>query len=145
MAYNPGDMVVAILSLCPGLRNTVDFEVADLGDGNGPFLAHWYNKSVAQPTKAQIEAVDTDALIAAQATVLPQDIVAQLTADDMTKIQAAISSDATKALLWYAMVAQRDPMVVGNARFRAGWAALLSVLGQDRLNAIAAALGVTVH
>jgi hypothetical protein len=79
-------------------------------------------------------------------TVLPQDLMAQFTPADMTKIMAAISADATgqKALLWYAMIAQRDPMELKNARFQAGWNALIGALGSDRMNAIAAALGISM-
>ena len=64
----------------------------------------------------------------------------------MTKIMGAVTADATgqTALLWYAMVVHRDPMVVTNARVKQGWQALVSVLGTDRTNAIAAALGVTI-
>ena len=79
-------------------------------------------------------------------TFLPQDLMAQFTPADMTKIMGAVTADATgqTALLWYAMVANRDPMVVTNARVKQGWQALVSVLGTDRTNAIAAALGVTI-
>jgi len=41
------------------------------------------------------------------------------------------------------MLAQRDPMVVTNARFQAGWAALIQVLGQP-LGTIATALGLII-
>ena len=39
---------------------------------------------------------------------------------------------------------QRDPMVVQNARFQAGWAALVQVLGQPRMSMIATALGLAI-
>jgi hypothetical protein len=77
-------------------------------------------------------------------SVLPQDMIAQFTAADATKIRAAVEANAQFWLLWSAMTAQRDPMVVTNARFLAGWSALVQVLGADRMAAIAAALGVTV-
>jgi len=35
-------------------------------------------------------------------------------------------------------------MEVTNARFQSGWSALVTVLGQTRMNAIATALNVTV-
>jgi len=35
-------------------------------------------------------------------------------------------------------------MIVTNARFLAGWSALVTVLGQARMTAIASALNVTV-
>src|SRR5258708_4535794 len=58
-------------------------------------------------------------------TVLSQDLMALFTTADMTAIQTAISGNAQFLQLWYAMLAQRDPMMVRNARFLAGWAALV--------------------
>lgn len=75
-------------------------------------------------------------------TVLPQDLMAQFTAMDAAAIQTAVAANVQFWLLWSAMTAQRDPMVVSNARFLAGWAALVQVLGQPRMTAIATALGV---
>lgn len=77
-------------------------------------------------------------------SVLPQDLMAQFTADDATKIRAAVDTSAQFWLLWSAMQAQKDPMLVTNARFLAGWSALIQVIGADRMQAIATALGVTV-
>jgi hypothetical protein len=76
--------------------------------------------------------------------VLPQHLMAQFTADDAAAIQSAISGNVQFWLLWQAMTAQKDPMVVTNARFLAGWNALVQVLGQARMDAIATALGVTI-
>lgn len=76
--------------------------------------------------------------------VLPQDLMAQFTQTDATAIQTAIAGNIQFWLLWNSMVAQRDPMQVTNARFKSGWSALVSVLGQPRMDAIASALGVTV-
>ena len=76
--------------------------------------------------------------------MLSQDIMAQFTADDATKIQAAISGNVQFWLLWSAFQAQSDPMVVTNARFQAGWSALITVLGAPRMTAIATALGTAV-
>lgn len=78
--------------------------------------------------------------------VLSQDLVAQLTTDDAGKIQAAISAPGNTQLwlLWQSLTAQRDPMLVNNARFKAGWSALIDVLGQARMDAIAVALGVSI-
>jgi hypothetical protein len=142
MAYNKKDFVAAVVSLRPGLVTNVDYECCDFGAG--PVIGFWHRDDVAQPTQAEIEAVDTDALVAAQATVLPQDLMAQLTADDVIKIQTAISGDVQFWLLWSAMLAQKDPMSVVSARFRQGWAALVQVLGQPRMTAISAALGITI-
>jgi hypothetical protein len=78
------------------------------------------------------------------ATILPQDLMAQFTAGDAGKIQTAVNGNAQQWLLWQAFTAQRDPMVVPGERFLAGWNALVGILGQDRMNAIAAALKITV-
>jgi hypothetical protein len=77
-------------------------------------------------------------------TVLSQDLMAQFTAADATAIQAAVAGNVQFWLLWQAMTAQRDPMLVTNARFVSGWAALVQVLGQPRMTAIATTLGVTI-
>lgn len=76
--------------------------------------------------------------------VLSQDLMAQFTADDLTKIKAAIDANIQFWGLWSAMQAQKDPMLVTNARFLAGWNALVQVLGQPRMDAIATALGVVI-
>ena len=77
-------------------------------------------------------------------TVLSQDLMAQFTADDATKIQTAISGNIQLWLLWSAMQAQSAPMHVTNDRFLAGWDALTQVLGGARMSEIAAALDVTI-
>jgi hypothetical protein len=142
VSYKPAQIYLAVQSLCPGLAAPKDFELADLNDGQGVRIARWYNTDVSQPTQEQIEAVDTDALLAEQTTVLPQDLMAQFTADDMAAIMAQVATTPQLALLWYSFVAQRDPMRVSNDRFKAGWSALGSILGQTRSAAIAAALGI---
>lgn len=78
--------------------------------------------------------------------VLSQDLVAQFTTDDAGKIQAAINAPGNTQLwlLWQSLTAQRDPIPVNGARFKAGWSALINVLGQARMDAIAVALRVTV-
>lgn len=78
-------------------------------------------------------------------SVLSQDIMAQFTAADATLIQAAVNSNVQFWLLWSAFQAQSDPMIVTNARFQTGWAALITVLGSARMAAIATALGITVQ
>jgi hypothetical protein len=75
------------------------------------------------------------------AELLSQDLMAQFTADDAAKIQAAVSGNAQFWLLWSTLHAQRDPMIVTNARFLTGWSALVTVLGPTRMNTIATALG----
>lgn len=77
-------------------------------------------------------------------SILPAELMAQFTVDDATRIQAAVNGNAQFWLLWSAMQAQSDPMLVGNARFLQGWGALTQVLGADRVSAIAKALKVTV-
>lgn len=77
-------------------------------------------------------------------TVLSQDLMAQFTADDAAKIQAAVTGNVQFWLLWSSLQAQKDPMFVTNARFLAGWSALVQVLGQPRMDAIATELKVTV-
>lgn len=146
MSYNPLYIDLAVQALCPGLVNHVDYTLSDKGDGNGPYISSWTTTKFSQPTMAQLQAVDTDALSAAMASFLPQDLFAQFTPADMVKITAAVAGDTTGQvqLLWYSLTAQKDRMVVGNARVKAGWAILVSVLGADRMNAIASALGVTV-
>lgn len=77
-------------------------------------------------------------------SILSQDLMAQFTAADATAIQVAVAANVQFWLLWSAMQAQKDPMIVTNARFLTGWNALVQVLGQPRMTAIAAALGVTI-
>jgi hypothetical protein len=77
-------------------------------------------------------------------SVLSQDLMAQFTADDATKIKAAVESNIQFWVLWFAMQAQKDQMIVTSARFLAGWAALTQVLGKDRMAQIATALNITV-
>lgn len=75
--------------------------------------------------------------------VSPQDLIAQFTDADIATIQTAIGSNSSYALLWYSMLAQGDPMVVTNTRFKAGWQALVTLLGDARMTAIADALNLT--
>ena len=79
---------------------------------------------------------------AAPITVTPQDLMAQLTAADIASIQSGVTSNSSYALLWYSMLAQRDPMDVTSTRFLSGWSSLVAILGQPRMNEIAAALNV---
>lgn len=146
MVYSPSHIDFAVQSLCPGLVNGADYVLSDHNDGNGPVISVWNTTKYPQPTVAQLEAVDTEAIVADLASFLPQDLFAQFTPADMVKITAAVAADTSgqTALLWYSLTAQRDRMVVGNARVRQGWAILVQVLGADRMNAIAAELGVTV-
>ena len=81
---------------------------------------------------------------AAPQSILSQDLMAQFTVADYTLIVAAIAATPAFGLLWVSLQAQGGPMIVTNARFLAGWSALVTVLGQARMTAIASALNVTV-
>ena len=94
----------------------------------------WSGGALSEPSLAPV----------VKTSVLPQDLMAQFTTDDATKIQAAIAGNVSFWLLWQAMTAQRDPMVITNDRFKAGWAALVDVLGAARMAVIAKTLDVTV-
>jgi hypothetical protein len=116
-------------------------------DGSGTIVGAFGN---LQPGYAEEQISTSDPAVVAflnppvtPQTVVPQDLMAQFTADDAAAIQTAIGSNAQFWLLWQAMTAQKDPMVVTNARFLAGWNALVQVLGQARMGAIAAALNIT--
>jgi|ERR1700730_1045197 len=76
--------------------------------------------------------------------ILSQDLMAQFTVADYSAIKTAIAANDQFGLLWSQMQAQKDPMLVTNARFLAGWNALVQVLGQPRMTAIATTLGVTI-
>lgn len=76
------------------------------------------------------------------AQILSQDLMAQFTTEDAAKIKDAVSNNTQLWLLWSAMQAQSNPMVVTNARFLAGWQALTSVLGSARMAEIATTLGI---
>jgi len=77
-------------------------------------------------------------------SVLSQDLMAQFSVADYTAIVSAVSANPALGLLWASLQAQHDPMIVTNARFQAGWSALVTVLGAPRMSAIATALGVTI-
>lgn len=114
-------------------------------NAQGAIIGSYANE---QPGYAEEFLADNDAALVAFLTppqsVMSQDLMAQFTAADATAIQAAIGANVQFWLLWSAMQAQRDPMIVTNARFLAGWNALVQVLGQPRMTAIATALGVTI-
>lgn len=124
-------IIDAISSLRPGAK-----WILRGGDISG---LEWLDEVQTAPTQVEI-----DAELLNLQEVLPQAMIAQFTPDDMLTVQTAISADNTKLLLWYSFLAQRDPMKVGNARFRAGWDSLVQTLGQQRMDAIATALGITI-
>ena len=126
----------ALQNLCPGAQ----------WYSTGPNYADivWVDTKQTMPTQAAFDAAVIAVSNPPPKTVLSQDLMAQFTAADAALIQTAVSGDVQFWLLWSAMQAQKDPMIVTNARFMAGWVALVQVLGQPRMTAIATALGITV-
>ncbi|UGY15098.1 hypothetical protein HAP48_0042340 [Bradyrhizobium septentrionale] len=114
------------------------------GDGYANIV--WMDTVQTIPTEDAFNAeyANQQAKLASNYLVAPQDLLAQLTAADIAAIQTAISSNPQAALLWFSLLAQRDPMDTTNDRFKAGWTTLVSVLGADRMSAIATALGITI-
>lgn len=116
MAYQSKDFVRAVLSLCPDLVPNVDFEACDFGEG--PVIGHWYRNDVAQPTQAEIEAVDTEAIpppVPVSATPR-QARLALLQAGLLDQAQAAVDAAGPAAkITWdYALEIRReDPLIVG--------------------------------
>lgn len=70
MSYNNADILLAVQSLCPTLQNYVDYELVCINGKN--VISKWNSATVAQPTEAQLEAVDIDAIQAA--LLVPQSI-----------------------------------------------------------------------
>lgn len=104
-----------------------------------PLVDAWKIEDAKPPPPPQV-----DTFPSPPPSVRSQDLLAQFTSTDIIAIQAAISSNPQMLLLWYSLLAQQDSMLIENVRFKSGWAALIQVLGQDRMNTIATALGVTV-
>lgn len=127
-------LVAALMALVPGAQWTLRGDtLSDL---------EWLDTAIARPADAAINAQMAQPL---PQNVVPQDLIAQFTTDDASKIQSAIASNVSFWGLWQALTAQgATPMLTTNARFKSGWSALVSVLGQERMSAIAAALGVTI-
>jgi hypothetical protein len=143
MAYNPAQILLAVENLRPGLQLQLDFELADLNDGSGPFISAWKRQDVVQPTKEEIEAVDTDALARAGVTFLARDLLSQLTASDYVSIMQATASSAALGLLWASLLAQGDAQIaVSSDRFKQGWSGLSQALGAGRAGAVAQAIGI---
>jgi phosphohistidine swiveling domain-containing protein len=63
-------ILYAVQSLCLTLQNYIDFELSNIDGKN--VISRWSNTTIAQPTEAQLEAVDTDAIKAA--ALVPQSI-----------------------------------------------------------------------
>jgi hypothetical protein len=143
MVYNPAQILLAVESLRPGLRLQADFELADLNDGNGPFISAWKRQDVIAPTKEEIEAVDTDELERTGTTFLARDLLSQLTAGDYANIMQATAASPALGLLWASLLAQGEaPISVSADRFRQGWNGMSQALGVERAGAIARAIGI---
>jgi hypothetical protein len=69
MAYNSADIAFAVQSLYPTLANGLDYELSLI---NGTNVSRWNSATIEQPTDAQLESVDTDAIKAA--LLVPQSI-----------------------------------------------------------------------
>lgn len=112
----------------------------------GPLYAKTGSTTAFDGTKVIVTITyeSTPSIVPPPAQITSQDLMAQFTAADAAEIQAAVSGNAQFWLLWSAMQAQKDPMIVTNPRFLAGWVALTQVLGAPRMAAIAAALNVTI-
>ncbi|UFW75514.1 XkdW family protein [Bradyrhizobium sp. WU425] len=95
MAYNPADILLAVLSIHPGLQANVDFELADHQDGRGPIISVWNRLDLMQPTKEEIEAVDTDALVSlgpVPQTISDRQFFQQLAAESIVSKEEALSA-----------------------------------------------------
>lgn len=144
MAYNSKQILLAVEHIRPGLKLGEDFDLADHGDGNGPFISAWNRDDLAAPTKA-VEEVDTDELLKDQSRFLARDLLAQLTADDYTNIVRATNSSPALGLWWAALLAQGDaPISISADRFKRGWGGMSQALGAERAGAIAHAIGIPV-
>jgi hypothetical protein len=126
--------IQALLLLRPGAQWVID--------GDDLATLQWHDTAQTRPTDAEIIAKAGN-LPSPPAQILSQDMMAQFTIDDITKIKAAVDASMPFYLLWTSLQAQKDPMQITNARFLTGWSALVSVLGQARMNEIATALGAT--
>lgn len=100
----------------------------------------WLDDKQTAPTPDEILA----ALTQLPKLVQPQDLMAQISVDDAAKIQTYIASNTQAWLLWMSFTTQKDAMLTSNDRFKAGWSALTSILGEQRVGEIATALGITV-
>ncbi|MGY3589357.1 XkdW family protein [Bradyrhizobium sp. USDA 4350] len=114
--YRPERFIDAVRSLRPGIDPRTDFLAVDHSDGNGPQIAAWYRADVTQPTQAEIEAVDTDALPSpVPQTVTPRQArLALLAAGLLDQVEAAVKTagGATQITWDYATEVNRsDPMI----------------------------------
>lgn len=126
------DLVQAIESIRPGAKWTLR--------GDDVSGLDWLDDPQTKPTDAEILA----ALQSLPKLVSPQDLMAQITVADAALIQAYIADKPQAWLLWSSFNTQKDSMLTTNPRFKAGWFTLKAIIGDERMNQIAAALGITV-
>jgi hypothetical protein len=130
---NHNQIITALQGIRPGAKWSLS------GDAYADI--EWIDTAQAIPTEAELAAYVPPP---PPQSVLSQDLMAQFTVADYGLIKANIATNDQFGLLWSSLQAQRDPMLVTNARFKAGWSALVQVLGQPRMTSIATALGVTI-
>lgn len=101
----------------------------------------WLDTVIARPTDA---AINVAIASGPPATILPQDLMAQFTTTDATAIRTALNGATTNAwLTWHLFLSHKGVFVVTDVKFLQIWNALVTLLGQTRMNAIATALGAT--
>jgi hypothetical protein len=87
MAYHSEDFVRAVESFYPGqIAGNVDFVAVN--DGTGPVIAQWHRADLREPTQAEIEAVDTDALPPPAPEPPPPEVVDVVAFDHENRLRA---------------------------------------------------------
>ncbi len=76
--------------------------------------------------------------------VLSHDLMLLFTVADYTKIKDAQVLDNQFGLYWTQLQTNKDQMSISDTYFKTRWAALVQVLGQPRMTAIATALNVVI-
>jgi len=137
VAHNSKQNLIAMERIRPGSKLEEDFELADRGDGNGPFVSVWNRDDLAALTKAKIEEVDTDAVLKDRSRFLAR----ELAADDYTHIARALSSRPALGPSWAALLAEGDALISIPADwFKRGCAGMSQALGAECASAIAHAV-----
>jgi hypothetical protein len=137
VAHNSKQIPLAVEHIRPGLKLGEDFDLADRGDGNGPFMSAWNRDDLAAPTKAEIEEFGTDALLKDRSRFLSHELIA----DDYTNIARATSSRPASGLSWAALLAQGDALISIPADwFKRGCTGMSQAHGAERASAIAHAV-----
>ena len=126
------DLVEAIESIRPGAMYTLR--------GDDISGLEWLDDPAKKPTADEI----LPAMQSLPKLVSPQDLMAQITVADAALIQAYIADKPQAWLLWSSFNTQKDAMLTTNDRFKAGWFTPKAIIGDERMNQIATALGITV-